>query len=231
MTRLAGIVEALLLAADGPLSLDALLKLIGADLSVGRSELRAALAEIDQRHAAGACELREVAGGFRLQVRQAFAPWVARLWQDKPPRYSRAALETLALIVYRQPITRGEIEDVRGVAVSPNILRALIERGWVHEVGVRETPGRPALFGTTRQFLDDFDLQDLDALPSLPEVKQLDQLEAALARLGVAVETAAPDAAVENEVTTSPPGDADPAATPQAEAAVAGDAVSPARLH
>lgn len=186
--RLINILEALLLAADQPLSLDALGKLLAPELGVGRSELRAALARLDARHAAGACELAEVAGGYRLQVRQEYAGWVARLWQEKPPRYSRAALETLALIVYRQPITRGEIEEVRGVAVSPNILRALIERGWVREVGQRETPGRPTLFGTTQQFLDDFNLKSLDQLPALPEVQAIEQLEAAMARLGVLAE-------------------------------------------
>jgi segregation and condensation protein B len=190
------ILEALLLASEAPLSLDALQKLVGVELNLGKADLRAALAKLDERLAGTAAELREVASGWRIQVRQDYAQWVARLWQEKPPKFSRAMLETLALIVYRQPITRGEIEDVRGVAVSPNILRTLMERNWVREVGHKEVPGRPALFGTTPQFLDDFNLKSLDQLPSLPEIKDAEQLEAALARLvpgtaGVTVATAA----------------------------------------
>jgi len=184
LSRVAQIVEALLLASETPLSLEQLVKLIGADFELGRRELRAALALLDERYAGHACELVEVAGGWRLQVRAEYGDWVARLWDEKPAKYSRALLETLALIVYRQPITRGEIEDVRGVAVSSNILRTLLERGWVRELGHKEVPGRPALFGTTPQFLNDFNLKSLDQLPALPEVKDLEQLEAALARLG-----------------------------------------------
>jgi segregation and condensation protein B len=178
------ILEALLLAADGPLPLDQLQKLVGSEFNLGRKDLRAALERMGARYADTACELREVASGWRLQVRPEYGEWVGRLWQEKPPKYSRALLETLALIVYRQPITRGEIEDVRGVAVSSNILRTLLERGWVREVGHKEVPGRPALYGTAPQFLDDFNLKSLDQLPSLPEIKDLAQLEAAMARLG-----------------------------------------------
>ncbi len=177
------IVEALLLASDQPLSVDQLQRLLGDELGVGRPQIRDALARLDQRLAAGASELREVASGFRIQVRADYASWVARLWQEKPQKFTRATLETLALICYRQPITRGEIEDVRGVVVSPNILRTLLERGWVREVGYKEVPGRPALFATTPQFLDDFNLKSLDQLPSLPEIKDLAQLDAALAQL------------------------------------------------
>lgn len=176
------IIEALLLASDQPLSLDQMLRLLGPDLGAGRKELRAALDGLGAR-LDGAAELREVASGWRIQVRSEYAEWVARLWQEKPPKYSRALLETLALICYRQPITRGEIEEIRGVSVSSNILRTLQERGWVREVGVKEVPGRPALFGTTPQFLDDFNLKSLDQLPSLPQIKDLAQLDVALARL------------------------------------------------
>lgn len=183
LARLERIVEALLFAADQPLSLDALLRLLAEELGITRSDLRQALARLDARLQGGAVELCEVASGWRIQVREEHADWVARLWQEKPPRFSRALLETLALIVYRQPITRGEIEDVRGVSVSTNILRTLQERGWVREIGVKEVPGRPALFGTTPQFLDDFNLRSLDQLPSLPEVRDIDQLDAALAQL------------------------------------------------
>jgi segregation and condensation protein B len=177
------ILEALLLASEAPLSLDALQKLVGVELNIGKAELRVALHRLAERLGGGATELREIGSGWRIQVRQDYAQWVGRLWQEKPPKLSRATLETLALIVYRQPITRGEIEDVRGVAVSPNILRTLIERGWVRELGHKEVPGRPALFGTTQQFLDDFQLKSLDQLPSLPEIKDIAQLDAALARL------------------------------------------------
>ena len=215
--RLEHIIEALLLAADGPLSVDALHRLLGEDLGIGRNELRAALAKLDARLQGGAAQLQEVASGWRIQVREEYAGWVARLWQEKPPKFSRALLETLALVVYRQPITRGEIEEVRGVSVSSNILRTLQERGWVKELGVKEVPGRPALFGTTAQFLDDFNLRTLDQLPSLPEIRDMDQLDAALAQLtgelpstggetqeedGDAVESAA-DESVEASVTES----------------------------
>jgi segregation and condensation protein B len=181
--RLELILEALLLAADGPLPLDQMQKLVGSEFNLGRKDLRAALERMSARYAGSASELQEVATGWRLQVRAEYGEWIGRLWQEKPPRYSRALLETLALIVYRQPITRGEIEDVRGVSVSTNILRTLLERGWVREVGHKEVPGRPSLYGTTPQFLDDMNLKSLDQLPSLPEIKDLDQLEAAIARL------------------------------------------------
>ena len=182
--RLELILEALLLAADAPLPLEQMQKLVASEFNLGRKDLRAALERMSARYADSASELQEVASGWRLQVRAEYGEWIGRLWQEKPPKYSRALLETLALIVYRQPITRGEIEDVRGVAVSTNILRTLLERGWVREVGHKEVPGRPALYGTAPQFLDDFNLKSLDQLPSLPEIKDLDQLEAAMKRLG-----------------------------------------------
>lgn len=189
--RLARVVEALLLAADQPLTLDQLVRLV-ADLpgamdsgasAPGKRELRLALEKLDQRLAESAAEVKEVASGWRIQVRADYAEVVSRLWQEKPPRMSRAMLETLALVVYRQPITRGEIEEIRGVSVSSNIIKTLLERGWIREVGVKETPGRPALYGTTAQLLDDLNLKTLDQLPDLPAVKDLEQLEAALGQL------------------------------------------------
>lgn len=183
LTRLEHICEGLLLASDQPLSMEQLHRLLGVELGVTKKDIRAALDQLGARVGQGASELREVGSGFRIQVKADYAEWVGRLWQEKPPRYSRALLETLALVCYRQPITRGEIEDIRGVAVSTNILRTLLERGWIRELGVKEVPGRPALFGTTHQFLDDFNLRSLDQLPALPEIKDLDQLEAALVRL------------------------------------------------
>lgn len=227
LTRLEHILEALLLASDSPMSLDQLSRLLGPELGATKKDLRAALDQLGERVAHGATELREVGSGFRLQVKADYAEWVGRLWQEKPPKYSRALLETLALICYRQPITRGEIEDVRGVAVSTNILRTLLERGWIRELGVREVPGRPALFGTTHQFLDDFNLRSLDQLPSLPEIKDLDQLEAALARLGEAAQQAAVAGASDET------GEAAEAAAdaPSAEAAATDEVPDKTRLH
>ena len=125
-------------------------------------------------------ELLEVAGGFRFQVRQSLSPWVVRLWHERPQKYSRALLETLALIAYRQPITRGEIEEIRGVAVSTNIIKTLHEREWIRVVGHRDVPGRPAMYATTRQFLDYFNLKSLDQLPALAEIRDLETLNAEL---------------------------------------------------
>ena len=187
------------LAADQPVAIEQLVKLVAVDYPVAKRDLRLALEQLDLRLQNSAAELVEVASGWRIQVRAAYADIVARLWQEKPPKLTRALLETLALICYRQPITRGEIEDVRGVQVSSNILKTLLERGWIREVGVKEVIGRPALFGTTHQLLDDLNLKSLDQLPELPAIKDMEQLEAALTRH---TETAAPD-----EVAT-PPSDA-----------------------
>ncbi|MBI3171675.1 MAG: SMC-Scp complex subunit ScpB [Hydrocarboniphaga effusa] len=184
--RLVLILEALLLAADQPLSLDQLFRFFQAEGGVTKKDVRAALDRLGEQSGVRAVELREVAGGFRLQVRAEYADWVGKLWQEKPPKYSRALLETLALVCYRQPVTRGEIEEIRGVSLSPTIVKTLLERSWVREVGVKEVPGRPALLGTTQQFLDDFNLKSLDELPSLPEIKDPQQLEAALLRLNAA---------------------------------------------
>ena len=184
--RLAQILEALLLAADQPLSLEQLFRMFMAEGGITKKDVKAALDLLGQQLDGRAVELREVASGYRLQVRADYAEWVGKLWQERPPRFSRALLETLALVCYRQPVTRGEIEEIRGVSLSPNIIKTLIERGWVREVGVKEVPGRPALLGTTPQFLDDFNLKSLDELPALPEIKDPAQLEAALLRLGAA---------------------------------------------
>jgi segregation and condensation protein B len=184
--RLARILEALLLAADQPLSLEQLFRMFMAEGGITKKDVKAALDLLGQQLDGRAVELREVASGYRLQVRADYAEWVGKLWQERPPRFSRALLETLALVCYRQPITRGEIEEIRGVSLSPNIIKTLVERGWVREVGVKEVPGRPALLGTTPQFLDDFNLKSLDELPALPEIKDPAQLEAALLRLGAA---------------------------------------------
>lgn len=182
--QMVNILEALLLASELPLSLEQLHRLLGPDLGVAKKDVRAGLDALAQSLEGRACELSEVASGFRIQVRKTHAEWVSRLWQEKPPRMSRALLETLAIICYRQPVTRGEVEEIRGVALSPNIIRTLLDRGWIRELGVKEVPGRPSLFGTTHQMLDDLNIKSLDDLPSLPEIKDPAQLEAALSRLG-----------------------------------------------
>ncbi len=174
--RLQTILEALFAASDKPLSVSQLHELFAGDIDQpGKDEIRQAIAELQQKYADGGFELRQVASGFRLQVRAEFETWVARLWEQKPPRYSRALMETLALIAYRQPITRGEIEDIRGVSLSTNIIRTLQERDWVRPLGHKEVPGRPTLYGTTREFLDYFNLKSLNELPTLSEIRDLDQ--------------------------------------------------------
>jgi segregation and condensation protein B len=170
------VVEAALLAAGRPLGLAELAQLFDEDARPAPLALREALDRIAADHAPRALELREVASGWRLQVRPEFAREVSRLWPERPQRYSRALLETLALIAYRQPITRAEIESVRGVAVNPNIVKTLMERAWVRVVGHRDVPGHPELLGTTKDFLDHFGLADLDELPPLAELKALADL-------------------------------------------------------
>lgn len=168
------IIEAALLTAGRPLSLEELGELFDEGDRPEKEEIRQALTELEQDYEGRGMELKEVGSGFRIQVRAQYSPWVSRLWPDRPGRYSRALLETLALIAYRQPITRAEIEDVRGVAVSTNIIRTLLDRNWVRVVGHREVPGRPALYATTREFLDYFCLKSLSELPSLTELRELD---------------------------------------------------------
>jgi segregation and condensation protein B len=176
-TSLKSILEAVLLAADEPLDRAALASVFAEDEQPGDSEIAQALAELDADYAERGLELKEVASGFRIQVREEVNPWVSRLWEERPQRYSRALLETLALIAYRQPITRGDIEEVRGVSVRSNIIRTLQEREWIRVVGHRDVPGKPALFGTTKAFLDYFNLSSLDDLPSLADIKDMDSFE------------------------------------------------------
>ncbi|MDM7322748.1 MAG: SMC-Scp complex subunit ScpB [Gammaproteobacteria bacterium] len=162
LTPLQQILEAVLLAAGEPLSRARLEEIMGEE--VDATTLDEALRGLAASYAERGFELVEVASGLRLQARERFAPWIARLSPERPARYSRAVLETLALIAWKQPVTRAEIEAVRGVSVNPNIMRTLQERGWITVVGKREGPGRPDLWGTTRQFLDDFNLQSLEDL-------------------------------------------------------------------
>lgn len=177
--RLDEILEAALLAAGEPLSVERLEKLFDEPACPPRHELREALAALGTRLDGTALELIETASGFQVRIRQRLSPWVSRLWEERPQRYSRALLETLALIAYRQPVTRGDIEEVRGVAVSSSIMRTLSERGWIRVVGHRDVPGRPAVYATTRQFLDDFGLKTLDALPPMHDLKGVDEREEA----------------------------------------------------
>ncbi|MBF8221828.1 SMC-Scp complex subunit ScpB [Halomonas sp. 328] len=168
------ILEAALLAAGEPLALERLEGLFDDHERPPRRALREALERLDRRHARGALELIETASGYRLRIRSRLSPWVSRLWDERPQRYSRALMETLALIAYRQPVTRGDIEEVRGVAVSSSIMRTLTERGWIRVVGHRDVPGRPAVYATTRAFLDDFGLKTLDSLPPMHELADSD---------------------------------------------------------
>jgi segregation and condensation protein B len=171
------IIEALLLAAGGPLTASQLVSLFAADEAYSMEEVSKALTELQADLEGRGIELVEVASGYRLQTRPSLLPWISRLWEERPQRYSRALLETLAMIAYRQPITRGEIEEVRGVAVRSNIIRTLQEREWIRVVGHRDVPGKPALFGTTRAFLDYFNLSTLDELPTLAEIRDMETLD------------------------------------------------------
>lgn len=182
------ILEAILLAAGEPVSLERLETVFEADQAnaglfdsrrpPSRAAIRESLNKLGERLASGgALELIESASGYQVRIRQRYSPWVSRLWDEKPQRYSRALLETLALIAYRQPVTRGDIEEVRGVAVSSSIIRTLVERGWIRVVGHRDVPGRPAVYATTRTFLDDLGLKTLDSLPPMHELKQFETFE------------------------------------------------------
>lgn len=174
------IVEGALMAAGKSLDLNHLERLFDDDERPPKDQLKAALEEIDADCRGRGFELKQTASGYRFQVHQDLAGWVNKLWEEKPKRYSRAMLETLSLIAYRQPLTRGDIELVRGVAVSSEIIKTLQEREWVRVVGYRDVPGKPALFATTKQFLDYFNLKSLDDLPALGEIKDLTELDPAL---------------------------------------------------
>lgn len=175
--RLQQIIEGALLAAGRPLGIDQILALFLDEEQPSRDDIRAAIESLQGDCVSRGVELVEVSNGYRFQVKSDLARWIANLWEERPTRYSRAVLETLALIAYRQPITRGEIEDVRGVAVSTNIVKSLLEREWVRVIGYRDVPGKPALYGTTRQFLDYFNLKSLSDLPPLAEIRNIESIE------------------------------------------------------
>lgn len=196
------IVEAALLASNQPLTPAQLYELFPEDEPAPKGSIEAALETLREAGHGRGVELIEVGSGFRYQVCRDVHPWVARLWAERPTRYTRATLETLALIAYRQPITRGEIEQIRGVAVSSNIIRMLEEREWIRVIGHRDVPGRPALFGTTKLFLDYFNLKSLDELPPLSELRDLTELEPQLPLDGTQPQDAKPPASDTEAATT-----------------------------
>lgn len=171
--QLKNIIEAALLAAGRPLTIDQMLSLFEEKEQPKREMVRVSIKQLQEDYVERALELIEVSSGFRLQVKEGFSSWVSRLWSERPSRYSRALLETLALVAYRQPVTRGEIEDIRGVSVSTSIMKTLLEREWVRVVGHRDVPGKPAMYGSTKKFLDYFNLKNLDELPTLAELRDL----------------------------------------------------------
>ncbi len=188
------VIEAALLAAGRPLTMDELVSVFDERDGSNAEEVRGALSALRADYETRGLELLEVASGYRIQIRAAVAEPVSRLWQERPAKYSRALLETLALVAYRQPITRGEIEQIRGVAVNPNIIKTLLERSWIRVVGHRDVPGRPELLGSTREFLDYFGLKKLDDLPTLAQLKELEDLRVQLTLPGAGPQVAAVDA-------------------------------------
>ena len=180
---LENIVEALLFSSSRPLSEKEILQTFEEKDQISLSDIKLALNDIKEKYKDNAFELVKVASGYRLRIKQDYTPWVSKLWESKPQKYSRALLETLALIAYKQPITRGEIEEVRGVSVSSQIIRTLLDRSWIKIVGHRDVPGKPALFSTTKEFLDDLNLSKLSELPELPEIQNIPE-EAQISLLG-----------------------------------------------
>ena len=221
------IIEAALLAAGRPLSVEQIHGLFDADAAPEKAEIRKAIKGLIEEYEGRGITIIEVASGFRLQIKASMAERLHRLWEERPPRYSRALFETLALIAYRQPITRGEIEEIRGVSVSTNIVRSLLEREWVRVVGHRDVPGRPAMFGTTKQFLDYFGLKKLDDLPPLADLADWETLRVQLNLPAVEEEPEeGPATAVVTELLVASEGDDEPGSAESAEhvAAVTGAA-------
>lgn len=175
--KISQVIEAVLLSASRPIDVQEIERVFPKDEKPTREEIRQALQEIEEQCKDRGVELKKVSSGYRLQVRQSLSSYVAKLWEERPQRFSKATLETLALIAYRQPITRGEIEEIRGVTIGTQLMRGLMERGWVKIVGQRDVPGRPSLYSTTKEFLDYFGLQHLRELPELPELPDLQSLD------------------------------------------------------
>src|SRR5579872_7216907 len=178
--QLQNILEAAMMVAGRPLSLLQMQKLFDEGHEPELADIKNALQALTERYANSGIELKEIASGYQFQARTSFSPWLSKLWEERPQKYSRALLETLALIAYRQPITRAEIEDIRGVTVSSHITKTLLEREWIRVIGYRDVPGKPALYGTTKAFLDHFNLKTLDELPILSELNDLEKDEATL---------------------------------------------------
>ena len=175
--KLIQIIEAALLSASRPLSIEEIQRLFPTDQAPSKEDIKETLNKIEDLCAKRGVELKRVSSGYRMQVKQSLSAYIAKLWEEKPQRYSKATLETLALIAYRQPITRGEIEQIRGVSVGTQLIRGILERGWIKIVGQRDVPGRPSLYATTKEFLDYFGLQHLRELPGLPDLPDIDSLD------------------------------------------------------
>ena len=171
------IIEAALLSASRPLKIEEIQRLFPKDETPDKEDIKETLNEIEELCANRGVELKRVSSGYRMQVKQSLSKYIAKLWEEKPQKYTKATLETLALIAYRQPITRGEIEEIRGVSVGTQLIRGILERGWIKIVGQRDVPGRPSLYATTKEFLDYFDLQHLRELPDLPDLPDVDSLD------------------------------------------------------
>ena len=178
--QLKNIIEAALLAAGHPLSVDQIMSMFEDSEQPDRGDVRTAIKDLQTEYEGRGIEVKQVASGYRVQIREDLSQWITKLWEERPPRYSRALMETLALIAYRQPMTRGEIEEIRGVSVSTNIMRSLLDRNWVRIVGHRDVPGKPAMYGTTKEFLNYFSLKSLDELPPLSELRDFDSLNVEL---------------------------------------------------
>ena len=171
------IIEAALLSASRPLNIEEIQRLFPKEQTPGKEDIKETLDEIDELCTNRGVELKRVSSGYRMQVKQSLSEYIAKLWEEKPQKYTKATLETLALIAYRQPITRGEIEEIRGVSVGTQLIRGILERGWIKIVGQRDVPGRPSLYATTKEFLDYFDLQHLRELPDLPDLPDVNSLD------------------------------------------------------
>lgn len=197
--ELKGIIEASLFAANEPLSIAEMQGLFLLEDRPDKHAVREAIKQLQERYSTQSIELVETASGYRFQVKSIYSPWVARLWEEKPVKYSRALLETLAIIAYQQPTTRGEVEEIRGVAVSTNIIRTLQERTWVRVIGHKEVPGRPALYATTKEFLDYFNLQTLSDLPPLASLLDIDLLPSSDVQLNLGDDTPTDRDNIQNE--------------------------------
>jgi segregation and condensation protein B len=216
------VIEAALLAAGRPLTMDEMVGVFDERDGSNADEVRSAIAALTADYETRGLELLEVASGYRIQIKAAVAEPVSRLWQERPAKYSRALLETLALVAYRQPITRGEIEQIRGVAVNPNIIKTLLERSWIRVVGHRDVPGKPELLSTTREFLDYFSLKKLDDLPTLAQLKELEDLRVQLSLPGADPQVAA---ATDSEADGASPGSGEGQATAAPESDEGTDAL------